>query len=239
MYNYTFLLYYLCQFFVWQAIILGPGVRMNKKFIGCYNPSVILTYIGLISSIISIYLSYHGNFRWAIFCIMISGLCDMFDGTIARKIDRYEQEKKFGIQIDSLCDLVCFGVSPAYLGITLYRHNKLEIIGLFAGICIVLAAIIRLAYFNVIEEERQQNTDEKRDSYQGLPVTNLALITPLAYCLGSLVSNEEILPIVYSIVLFFTAFLFVWNFRVPKIYGKANYMIIGLALLLFVAVLLV
>lgn len=211
---------------------------MKKRFVGCYNPSVILTYIGLASSIISIYLAYHQIFSWSLFCLMFSGLCDMFDGTIARRIKRSEQAKKFGIQIDSLCDLVCFGVTPSLLGIALYKKSQLEVIGVVAGLCLTLAAVIRLAYFNVVEEERQQNTTEKRHSYQGLPVTNAALIAPLVYCIGSLIS-KTLLPIIYSIALFSTAFLFIWNFKVPKIYGKANYVIIGLALILFIAVLIV
>lgn len=211
---------------------------MKKRFVGCYNPSVILTYIGLSSSIISIYLAYHQIFSWSLFCLMFSGLCDMFDGTIARRIKRSEQAKKFGIQIDSLCDMVCFGVTPSFLGIALYKGSKLEIIGVVAGICLTLAAVIRLAYFNVVEEERQQNTTEKRHSYQGLPVTNAALIAPLAYCIGSLIS-KALLPVIYSAVLILTAFLFIWNFKVPKIYGKANYVMIGLALILFIAVVIV
>ena len=54
----------------------------------------------------------NGRFKSAVFCLALSGLCDMFDGKIARrKKDRTEDEKKFGIQIDSLCDVVCFGLS--------------------------------------------------------------------------------------------------------------------------------
>lgn len=188
---------------------------------------------------ISIYLAYHHIIRWALFCLMFSGLCDMFDGTIARRVKRSEQAKKFGIQIDSLCDLVCFGVTPSFLGIALYNKSSLEFIGVIAGICLTLAALIRLAYFNVAEEERQKNTTEKRHSYQGLPVTNSSVIAPFAYCIGSLISKEYALPIIYSAALFLTSFLFIFNFKVPKIYGKANYVIIGLALVLFIAVLIV
>lgn len=47
------------------------------------------------------------------FFLLISGLCDAFDGMIARtKTDRTEQEKQYGIQIDSLSDLVALGVLP-------------------------------------------------------------------------------------------------------------------------------
>ena len=86
--------------------------------ISFYNYTVILTYISLVSSVIGMLLACGlcgGEPRptYAIICLMVSGLCDMFDGKIARtKKDRTDDEKKFGIQIDSLCDAVCFGVLP-------------------------------------------------------------------------------------------------------------------------------
>ena len=82
--------------------------------IGFYDYTVILTYISFASSISGIFLATRGHFNWAIFCLAFSGLCDMFDGKIARtKKNRTEDEKRFGIQIDSLCDIVCFGHTHA------------------------------------------------------------------------------------------------------------------------------
>ena len=58
----------------------------------------------------------NGFARYALFCLAFSGLCDMFDGKVARtKANRTEDEKRFGIQIDSLCDVVCFGAFPMIL----------------------------------------------------------------------------------------------------------------------------
>lgn len=69
--------------------------------IGFYDYTVILTYISFASSISGIFLATRGHFNWAIFCLAFSGLCDMFDGKIARtKKNRTEDEKRFGIQID-------------------------------------------------------------------------------------------------------------------------------------------
>ena len=68
--------------------------------IGFYNYTVILTYIGLASSLTGIFLAMHGqHITAAIVALMISGLCDMFDGKIARTRQRTDDEKKFGIQI--------------------------------------------------------------------------------------------------------------------------------------------
>ena len=84
--------------------------------IGFYDYTVILTYISFASAVSGIFCASTGHVRWAIVFLAFSGLCDMFDGKIARtKKERTEDEKNFGIQIDSLCDVVCFGVLPIVL----------------------------------------------------------------------------------------------------------------------------
>ena len=81
--------------------------------LGFYDYTVVLTYISLGISIVGMTRALEGHFRVAILCLALSGLCDMFDGKVARtKKNRTEDEKRFGIQIDSLCDVVCFGVFP-------------------------------------------------------------------------------------------------------------------------------
>ena len=84
--------------------------------IGVYDYTVVLTYVSLAISVTGIMFAFNGHFRIAILCLALSGLCDMFDGKIARtKKDRTDDEKAFGIQIDSLCDVICFGVFPALI----------------------------------------------------------------------------------------------------------------------------
>ena len=61
-------------------------------------------------------LSMYGRTSMAIVCLMVSGFCDLFDGSIARTKKRTESEMKFGIQIDSLADMICFGVLPVQSG---------------------------------------------------------------------------------------------------------------------------
>ena len=85
--------------------------------IGFYNYTVILTYIGLMSSVFGITQVMDGEYSIAFLCLLLSGVCDLFDGKIARACKtRSDREKVFGIQIDSLCDLVCFTVFPAIMG---------------------------------------------------------------------------------------------------------------------------
>ena len=125
--------------------------------IGFYDYTVILTYISFASSISGIFLATRGHFNWAIFCLAFSGLCDMFDGKIARtKKNRTDDEKNFGIQIDSLCDVVCFGIFPVMICYCLGVNTPA---GIGALIFYSVASVIRLAYFNVSEAKRLLRTD--------------------------------------------------------------------------------
>lgn len=77
--------------------------------IGFYDYTVILTYLSLLSGTTGIMLCLNGvgHPYLGMFFLLFSGLCDTFDGKVARsKKNRTEQMKKFGIQIDSLSDLV-------------------------------------------------------------------------------------------------------------------------------------
>ena len=132
------------------------------KLIGYYNYTVILTDLSLISSVFGIYMAMRGHVAGAVYCLMVSGFCDMFDGKVARTKKRCEAEQKFGIQLDSLSDLVCFGVLPTVIGYAIGMTNKFYV---FVFFIYVMAALTRLAYFNVMEEERQSQTPERRKEY--------------------------------------------------------------------------
>ena len=141
--------------------------------LGVYDYTVVLTYVSLMVSIGGMMFAVNGHLHLGVMCLAISGLCDMFDGKIARtKKNRTEVEKRFGIQIDSLSDIVCFGVAPAVL---CYCFGMRGVIGVAILMFYVLADLIRLAWFNVMEEQRQEETTEKRECYQGLPITSMAI----------------------------------------------------------------
>ena len=180
--------------------------------IGFYNYTVILTYMGLASSLIGIYLAMSGShITMAVIALMISGLCDMFDGKVARTRKRTDDEKKFGIQIDSLCDLICFGLLPAAIGYSV-GMNKFYHIAIM--IFFTLAALIRLAYFNVAEESRQVRTSEARREYEGLPVTSVALILPLFYSFRK--DMGALFPDIYAFLLLLIGAAFITRFRLKK-----------------------
>ena len=194
--------------------------------IGFYNFSVVLTYIGLASAIVGMTQACDEKYKIAIVCLMICGICDMFDGKIARAMKRTEDAQKFGIQIDSLCDLVCFGVFPAILGYAFGAHG---FFGTFCLVCYVLCAVIRLGYFNVMEEKRQKETNELRKEYQGLPVTSAAVIFPLVFLLKD--SGKFSFSLVWEITMLFVAFLFVLDFKVKKPDKVAVYIFLILAII--------
>lgn len=124
--------------------------KEKQDMLGFYDYTVVLTYISLAVSVFGMTRALEGDFKVAILCLALSGLCDMFDGKIARtKKNRTEDEKKFGIQIDSLCDVVCFGVFPAMI---CYCLGMNHIPGVIILCLYCVASVIRLGYFNVMEE---------------------------------------------------------------------------------------
>ena len=201
--------------------------------LGFYNYSVILTYIGLASSVFGITQVLDNGHATAIafLCLLFSGICDLFDGRIARAMkNRTDQEKVFGIQIDSLCDLVCFGVFPAVIG---YSYGFNYGLGLISAIMIVLGAVIRLGYFNVMEEERQRNTTEHRKSYKGLPVTSVAMVLPLLY-IGHTSIPKYAFPFVFQgfLILISILFLLKINVRKPSLKGILLLFTMGIIIIL-------
>lgn len=182
--------------------------------IGFYGVSVILTYVGLAFSVFGMALAIEGFIPSAIMCLIISGICDMFDGFIARKCKRTEQEKKFGIQIDSLVDTVSFGVFPVVLGLSM-KFNSILCILIY--VLYALNAVIRLGYFNITAEEKTllKKNKEKVKFYQGLPVTSIAIILPFAYNFKILMNNA-VFSKAFPLVMLATAILFVLNIKIKK-----------------------
>ena len=106
--------------------------------IGVYNYSVILTYLGVGLSLFGITQALSGNFDIAILCLALAGACDTFDGKVARSMkNRTEEQIIFGIQIDSLCDAICFGVTPAITnnGSYTYQNNASILSSKFSQAC--------------------------------------------------------------------------------------------------------
>ena len=221
--------------------------------IGFYNYTEFLTYLSAISAGLGILISLNGSGHpyLGVFFLMFSGLCDAFDGKVARtKKDRSVRENKFGIQIDSLSDIIAFGVLPACIGDAMIRvcpkiseitritkdvkFTFPTVIFLFAILIIyILASLIRLAYFNVLEEERQKVETGVRKTYIGLPVTSAAIVFPTVLLVQYITPVD--LTALYFIVMFVMAFLFVSKIKVPKPGMKGILIFIGIGMIEFVA----
>ena len=183
------------------------------RFIGFYNYTVILTYLSVVSAVMSMVLAHKAAFGGAMLCLFLSGFCDAFDGTVARsKKDRTEDEKAFGIQLDSLVDVVSFGVFPAVMSIHMGSGSLLsKVIAIAYSIC----AVIRLAFFNVQEAKRQQQEEGCRKTYRGLPVTSISIIYPLVCLLRGFLPQARFAAVLAA-VMALTAFLFILDFSVKK-----------------------
>lgn len=181
--------------------------------IGIYNYTVILTYMSLCSSVFGMTQAIHGHFKIAILCLALSGLCDMFDGKVARsKKDRTDDEKAFGIQIDSLCDVVCFGVFPALICYLLGVRGPVGLL-LIAFYCV--NSVIRLAYFNVMEAKQALVTEDGEKFYKGLPITSMAIVLPLVFMLQFFIP-DFVFRICLHLALLIVGLLFVVDFKLKK-----------------------
>lgn len=222
--------------------------------IGYYDYTVILTYLSILSAGTGIVVSLSGvNGHPYIggFFLLICGLCDAFDGKVARtKANRSELEQDFGIQIDSLSDVVAFGVLPACIGAALLRtspfinnvlfaNERKEYVfaakGIIFGILIlyILAAMIRLAFFNVDEEHRRRTEGGVRKYYTGLPVTSAALVFP-SVLMFRYVLPMDITPVYFGISVLL-GFLFLSKFRIKKPGIRGILTLIGVGALEFIA----
>jgi len=181
--------------------------------IGFYNYTVILTYLGLASSVLGIFQALKGEPTLAVVCLVFAGICDLFDGKVARTMDRTPQEKRFGIQIDSLCDLISFSILPVMIGYSLAGCDRwfLQCVYVF----FVLAAVIRLAYYNVTEEERQRTETGDREYFEGMPVTLDAIIIPVMFLFKGHVT-EQFFANMYVIMLFIVAVAFIAGVKIKK-----------------------
>lgn len=197
--------------------------------IGFYNYTVCLTYAGLLSAVAGMFFAVNGDLRAAVICLLFSGLCDMFDGKIARtKKDRTDDEKAFGIQIDSLCDIVCFGALPAVICLCVGKDSWLAAAA--AGF-FVLCGVIRLGYFNVTEETRQKTEGGKRELYTGLPITASAFFVPLLSCFSKRLGDLYPAAMVILLALLGILYISPISIKKPGIWGAAIMLCCGAAVL--------
>ena len=201
--------------------------------LGYWNKSVYITYLGAFCAAAGFLLFLNtGNVDYSFVGMTIAAVCDMFDGKVARHLkNRTEEEKDFGVQIDSLADIVCFIVVPAFTLFFYKLNNWYQIV--FLALYIV-CGVIRLAYFNVAMSDKNKAIA----SYQGLPVPMSVLIFGIVWLLSKSFTFD--ISIVYTILVPIVGFLHISKIRIKKFTDNWFYIavcllaIIGIVLGLFV-----
>jgi CDP-diacylglycerol---serine O-phosphatidyltransferase len=173
------------------------------------NIASAITLLGLFLSLCACVLALDGNLPVAIICLIYSGICDLFDGLVARHSNQSAEQQEFGWQIDTIVDMASFGITPTIIAYTLGVGNQIWDVILLTSFA--SCAALRLAYFNI------HGTTESGEIkfYTGLPVTYIALLFPIVYTTRGLLS-EEMFEWLIRVFLMLIALLFVLKIPVPK-----------------------
>jgi len=182
----------------------------------------ICSLTGLLCTMFAIFFAIKGYFIESIISILWTVLFDWFDGIIARKMKgRTKEQGVFGGQLDSMIDIVSFGVFPAILLLSYGDYNVWFMPGAFI---IVAACAIRLSYFNIYGLI-DSNT------YRGLSVDNNGIILVFAFLFESLFSHSNFSIILYVLIVSLAA-LNLSSIPTPKLAGKWVYLLTGYVLIL-------
>lgn len=125
------------------------------------------TLMNLFCGFISIILVAGGNFVMGGWLIVLAGLFDSLDGVVARMVDG---QSPFGSELDSLSDVVSFGVAPGFLVYSFALH-EMAIVGMILSALPPLCGAVRLARFNV-----DVKGDVKFEDFRGLPIPGQAIM---------------------------------------------------------------
>ena len=172
--------------------------------------------LGLFCALLALYFAFISLFPAIMIALIWAVFFDWSDGIIARKMkDRTDQQAQFGSQLDSLIDIISFGVCP---GIVLLSYGEFSP-WFFPGFFIIVAAgVLRLSYFNVY------GLDGK-STYQGMAIDNNAIFLVFIFLFNGLLSQQQFTYLIY-ISIVFIAFLNVAPIRTPKLSGGWFYVLI-------------
>lgn len=132
-----------------------------------------LTFANLGCGVISLIMSAQGDYKWAGILILLACLADRYDGSVARYLN---VSSELGKQLDSLADLVSFGVAPSILAFNVYGFLHLGVLGYLLVLPLPLAGAYRLARFNVTQFDGE---------FYGIPITFAGMFMAL-YCLATM-----------------------------------------------------
>ena len=180
---------------------------MKKFVIGYYRKCDLLTMTGICCSFIGILLSVKSHFLYATLCMVLSGICDAFDGRLARKYKYSDNSKVYGVQLDSLSDAICFGAFPAILTAMQSQFLITYIICTLYLLC----GVIRLAWFNTLAADE----NAEKNVFIGVPITTASIMYPLVLVVSRIIC-PNLVYIIMPALLLFLAIAFISNIRIPK-----------------------
>jgi CDP-diacylglycerol---serine O-phosphatidyltransferase len=147
----------------------------------------------------AIVFGIHGNLKLSLLLIFIAALADRLDGMVARK---FNMESELGKQLDSMGDIISFGVAPALL---LYQGILHEFggPGTFFAVFYISCGAFRLARFNVTEINGY---------FTGLPITAAGCLATLSFLVIPYLPSQ-----VFLFIIIILSFLMVSTFRLKKV----------------------
>ena len=135
----------------------------------------VITLMGLAAGLTSIRMGIDGRVELAIGLIVLAAVLDGIDGRVARLL---KASSKFGAELDSLADFVNFGVAPALL-LFVWGLNDLKSLGWIAALAFAISGALRLARFNVAQEDYDDTSRWKMRYFDGMPAPAGALLVML------------------------------------------------------------
>ena len=184
----------------------------------------ICSLAGLLCALLAIYYAVLGNFPAAIIGMIWAVFFDWGDGNIARRMKgRTDEYRAFGAQLDSLIDIVSFGICPAVLLLSYGKFSPWFLPGAFV---IVAVSAIRLSYFNIFGL-----IDDS--TYMGLALDNNVIILAFVFLFEGIFSRTIFSVMLYAMCICLAA-LNVAPIRTPKFTGRWFYILTVYTLVLTV-----
>jgi archaetidylserine synthase len=172
---------------------------MGQNILKLIKPADIITLVNALLGFASILMTLNGKIESALVLILLAVIADGADGAVAR----FTGNGVLGANLDSLSDVISFGVAPAVVAFVLL-DSKNNWMGVFPGLFLV-CGILRLARFNV---------SGKKDGFEGIPITAGGFIVALFLLIRDFVPYFEF---VFPVLLLILSVLMVSTISYPKI----------------------
>lgn len=182
-------------YFMEMISLANKGEMQMKR---SWLPSF-FTIANLITGAISLFFSIQMMFKAALIMIMVAAFCDVMDGLVARWL---HCSSDFGKQLDSLADIVSFGVAPAFL-ILLFKLSDMGWIGVVAAVLFIACGALRLARFNLLAPSK---------GFVGMPITAAGLLLAI-----SSLSSVLLTPWLFVIIIGVLSYLMVSRVPFPSL----------------------